>query len=89
MEDLTTTWWLWNASVEDRGKRVVLQVRTLRAGTLEVHTPVAYFAECDSGMGVSEWWANRIMLEPEEFARLMVAGDIRPLDKAAQIVSAA
>jgi hypothetical protein len=75
----TTTWWLWNATLDDRGIRVILEVKTTIANGFRVDTPVAYFAECDSGAGVTDSTATRIMIENEEFARLRAAGVIQPL----------
>jgi hypothetical protein len=77
--DTTTTWWLWEASIDDRSTRVVLEVRTLVTDHGEVNTPVGYFPESDSGSPVDEWWTSRIMIEAEEFARLRAAGVIQPL----------
>jgi len=79
MDDVVTTWWLWDASIEDRGTRVVLEVRTAKLGDEEIHTPVGFFAECDSGMGVDGWMAGRIMIDNEQFARLRAEGAITSL----------
>jgi RNA polymerase subunit RPABC4/transcription elongation factor Spt4 len=75
----TTTWWLWEANLDDQGIRVVIEVKTAVADGFRVDTPVAYFAECDSGSGVPEWIGTRIIIENEEFATLRAAGAIEPL----------
>ena len=80
--DATTTWWLWNAIFADQAVRVVLQVRTLVTGGVEVNTPVAYFAECECGVGVSDSIADSIMIGNEEFAKLRATGAIQPLSPA-------
>jgi hypothetical protein len=77
--DPTTTWWLWNATFDDQGHRVILEVRSIMAGDLPVHTPTGYFLECDSGSGIPDWMATRAMIDNEEFARLRAEGTIRPL----------
>jgi hypothetical protein len=84
----TTTWWLWEASLDDEGWRIILEVKTTLADDFRVDTPVAYFAECDAGSGVPEWVGTRIMIENEEFARLRAAGTIQPLSPAWDIPNA-
>jgi hypothetical protein len=77
--DVTITWWLWEAVIEDRGTRVVLEARTLETEHGTVHTPVGYFPESDSGAAVGGWWTNRIMIEAEDFARYRAQGAIKQL----------
>jgi hypothetical protein len=78
----TTTWWLWDADLDDQGFRIILEVKTTVADGFRVDTPVAYFAECESGAGVPEWVGIRIMIENEEFATLRATGAIKPLSPA-------
>jgi hypothetical protein len=78
-DDVTITWWLWEASIESRSTRVVLEVRTLVTEHATVHTPVGHFPESDSGAAVDGWWTNRIMIEAEAFARYRAEGAIKPL----------
>jgi hypothetical protein len=78
-DNTTTTWWLWDATLNDRGIRVILEVRTTLLDGFRVDTPIAYFAECDSGSGVEGWIGTRIMIDNEEFARLRASGVIQPL----------
>jgi hypothetical protein len=77
-DDVTITWWLWEAEHQGSSIRVVLEVRTLVTETGEVNTPVGYFPESDSGGGVDAW-VNRIMIEAEAFARYRAQGAIKPL----------
>jgi hypothetical protein len=77
----TTTWWLWDATIEDRGTRVVLEVKTTLTNGFRVDTPVGYFPESDAGSAVDGWIADRIMIDNDEFARLRAAGVIQPLSQ--------
>ncbi len=81
-DSTTTTWWLWDATFDEQGYRVIIEAKTVLADGFRVDTPVAYFAECDSGSGVPDWVATLMMIENEEFARLRAAGAIRPLSEA-------
>lgn len=77
-DDVTVTWWLWEAKNDGSATRVVLEVRTLVTEHGEVHTPVGYFPESESGGGV-DGWLEFIMIEAEAFARYRAQGAITPL----------
>jgi hypothetical protein len=78
----TTTWWMWQANIDDSGVRVIVEVKTAIVEGFRTDTPVSYFAECEIGGTDLRWLGDKILIENEQFARLRAAGAIQALSPA-------